>query len=77
MEKNSEKEKIIESLFSGKPAKRYRGKHVVVIGDEVHVLPYDEQEADRLFEKLEKEYPEETPTLLFVPKEESYILLCR
>lgn len=74
MKENKKKEKLIDSLYAGKLAEKYRGKHVVIVGDKVYPIPYDEKRADRLFERLEKKYPQETPTLLFVPKEESYIL---
>lgn len=77
MKEDTKKEKLIDSLYAGKLAKKYRGKHVVIVGGKVYTLPHNEGEADELFEKLEKRYPQETPTLLFVPKEESYILLCR
>lgn len=74
MKENKKKEKLINSLYTGELAKKYRGKHVVIAGGKIHPIPYDEKKADRLFERLEKKYPQETPTLLFVPKEESYIL---
>ena len=74
MKENKKKEKLIDSLYAGELAKKYRGKHVVIVGNKIHPIPYDEEKADKLFERLEKKFPQETPTLLFVPKEDSYIL---
>jgi len=74
MKETEKKEKLIDSLYAGELAGKYRGKHVVVVGSKVHPIPYNEEKADKLFERLEKKYPQETPTLLFVPREESYIL---
>lgn len=72
-------EKNLNLLLSGKHrlAKKYAGKHVMVIENEI--IPLKENK-DMLkdMEKLEKKYGR-TPTLVFVPRPNiSYILiLCR
>ena len=53
--KNGDK-KIITTLLSGKVAKKYEGKQVVVCGGKVHILPRDDKKANSLLNKLIKQY---------------------
>lgn len=55
---------------------RYAGKHVIVIGGKVYTAKTGKQ-ASRLFDKLTRKYPGEIPSLTYVPKVESLILLWR
>ena len=52
---------------------RYRGKHLVIIQDKVYTARTG-REATRLFDRLTKQFPHETPTLAYVPKEDTLIL---
>ena len=52
---------------------RYRGKHLVIIQDEVYTARTG-REATRLFDRLTKKFPGETPTLAYIPKEDTLIL---
>ena len=70
----NDKDKIIDKLLSGKAEKKYQGKQVVIMGDQVHILPDDDRASVELVNKLEKKYPKQIPHLLFVPRSETYIL---
>ena len=71
------KPNLINALLSGKMGKKYEGKHVVVIGGKAHILPFEGKESAEIIGSLEKKHPKETPHLVFVPREETYILICR
>jgi len=75
-QKKSLTEKTIALLLSGKSkqAKKYAGKHVLVVKDKV--IPLKEGEAGwKDFLRLKKQY-RESPVLTFVPRPDiSYILL--
>lgn len=67
-------EKILATLLSGKAAKKYEGKQVVVFGGEVYILPKNDSKAKQFLNKLIIEHPKITPTITFVPKHGTYIL---
>lgn len=71
----SAKDKIITSLLSGKMGKRYEGKQVILFDEKVYILPQDDQKSAKFVEGLIKQNPKSTPTVAFVPKKGSYILL--
>lgn len=69
-------QKILNVLLSGKHplSKKYAGKHVLVIEDQVVPLKKGKGGANDI-EKLEKKYGR-TPTLIFIPRHDiSYILI--
>lgn len=66
--------KLLTSLLSGKAAKKYEGKQVVICGGQVFVLPADDIKSKELLDKLITKHPETTPTIAFVPKHGTYIL---
>jgi len=72
-------QKNLNLLLAGKHrlAKKYAGKHVMVLENEIIPLK-ENKETLKDMEKLEKKYGR-TPTLVFVPRPDiSYILvLCR
>ena len=70
----SRDEKLLTNLLSGKAAKKYEGKHVVICGGQVFVLPRDDIKSKELLDKLIAEHPKITPTITFVPKHGTYIL---
>ncbi len=69
------KDHIIANLLSGKMGKKYEGKQVVLFDEKVYVLPEDDKESAKFVERLVKQNPRSTPTVAFVPKKGSYILL--
>lgn len=71
--KKVDSEKTIAALLSGKLGKKYQGKQVVVLGDKVQIIPKTKTEATKLFKKLEKKLPNQTPAIVYVPRAEAYI----
>jgi len=67
-------EKLVQTLFSGKMGEKYFGKHVVIMGGKIVILPSDRKQASALIETLAKKYRKEIPQLVFVPRPETYIL---
>lgn len=56
---------------------KLRGKHVIMVAGHVFTARTG-KEAVRLFRKLTKEHPKEKPTVTYIPKAESLILIvCR
>lgn len=66
--------KLVEKLLSGGVKEKYQGKQVVLMDDHVYILPDDDHQAAALIEGLEKQYPNQTPHLITVPRPETYIL---
>lgn len=52
---------------------RYRGKHIVVISGKVYTAKTGTR-ANRLIDRLEKQYPAETPAITYIPKADTLIL---
>lgn len=67
--------KILANLLSGKAAKKYEGKQVVIYGEKVYILPQDDNKSKDFFNKLITQHPKVTPTITFVPKHGTYILI--
>ena len=75
--KISKTQKTLSLLLSGKSkeAKKYAGKHVFVVKDEVVPLKEKEEDIWKDIKKLKKQYGE-MPVITFVPRQDiSYILL--
>lgn len=70
------KEDIIHALLAGKRGREYEGKHVVIIGEYVEILPTNKESRRALLNRLRDKYPGEIPEFVFVPRAETYILLC-
>ncbi len=51
----------------------FRGKNVLVIGNEIYAIESGEQAA-RLLEELLRKYPKKAPLLAYVMEDETYIL---
>lgn len=51
----------------------FRGKHVLVIGEEIYEIK-DEEQGLLLLEEIRKKYPGRIPLLTYVMEEELYIL---
>ena len=73
--KKKTKQQILSLLLSGKAAKRYQGKQVVVFDGRVYILPENDQEAGIFVNRLMERNPGIKPTLAFVPRAETYILI--
>lgn len=52
---------------------RYKGRHLVIIKNKVFSAQTGQQAA-KLFREITKKYPQEKPTITYVPKEETLIL---
>lgn len=71
----TQEEKIITNLLSGRTAKKYEGRQVVIMGGKVYILPYDDKKSKDVLNKLITKHPKATPTITFVPKHGTYILI--
>lgn len=72
---SKQNEQIIANLLSGKAAKKFEGKQVVVFQDDVYILPKNDARAKEFLNQLIAKYPNITPTITFVPKHGTYILI--
>ena len=57
-------------------SRSYRGKHVILVGGKVYAASSGRQ-LTRLFDRLVKEHPGETPTLAYVPAAQTLVLILR
>lgn len=68
MKKDISKEEQLLAQISNNP--KYKGKQVVVIGDEIHVLSKKNKATRaKLLISLVNKYPDRTPLITFVPKD--------
>lgn len=70
-------EKILHDLLTGKIGKKFQGKQVIVCAGDVFIVPQKPSDVDELLKRLVKKHPHITPIVTFVPKEATYILVCR
>ncbi len=75
--KTLSKEKILANLLSGRAGKKYQGKQVIIFGNEVYILPEDDQKSASLVDQLIKKYPQAKPTITYVPCQGTYILFLK
>lgn len=74
MKKNIRKEEQLLAQISNNP--KYKGKQVLIIGDEVHVLSTKNKTARaKLLISLVNKYHNRTPLITFVPKDSVLILI--
>ncbi|MGD0070557.1 MAG: DUF5678 domain-containing protein [Candidatus Bathyarchaeia archaeon] len=52
--------------------KKYGGKHIAIVDDKVVASGSDPKE---VWEKAKKKYPNKQPVLVFVPKEDTLVLI--
>jgi len=69
MQTTQPKDKSLSALSSPK----YRGKHLVIIKDKVFASKTG-QGAAKIFKEVIQKYPEEKPTITYIPKEDMLIL---
>jgi len=53
---------------------KYAGKHIIVINGKIFTTKTGMAQV-KLLDKLVKKYPKQTPTILYVPKADTLILL--
>jgi hypothetical protein len=77
MKKASLTEKTLSLLLSGRgrTARKYAGKHVLVVRDRIVPLKTKSRDAWRDIERLKREYGE-TPIITFVPCPDLAYILC-
>lgn len=55
---------------------QYEGKQVVVMGKEIHILSTkNKAQRAKLLISLVEKYPRQTPTIAFIPKQDTLILI--
>ena len=54
-------------------SRRFRGKQVMIVGGKIFAAGTGRQ-AERLFQRLVKTYPRQTPLITYIPKADSLIL---
>ena len=54
-------------------SRSYRGKHVILIHGKVYAAASGAQ-ITRLFDRIVKEFPDDTPTLAYVPEADTLVL---
>ena len=67
----SKKEILVKKIYSNP---KYKGKHVVIVGGKIFSTRTGSA-ASKMLEKLLKKYPAKTPTLTYIPKAETLILI--
>jgi len=70
MKKKNQKNLIVQVYKEPK----YRGKHVIIIANKIFTTKTGKAKSE-LLDKLLKKYPKETPTITYIPKVDSLILL--
>ena len=74
MRKDIRKEEQLLAQISNNP--KYKGKQVVIIGDDVHILSTKSKIARaKLLTSLVNKYPSRIPLITFVPKDSVLILI--
>ena len=68
MPKLSKEEKVLK-----KHQEELRGKHVVVMGEEIYSAP-TQKGAETMLKKARKEHPKKTPLYTYIPAEDLLIL---
>lgn len=72
---NRQDDKILTNLLSEKAAKKYEGKQVVIFGGEIYILPANDNKSKEVLNNLIAKHPKIMPTITFVPKHGTYILI--
>lgn len=53
---------------------KYKGKHIIAIGGKIYATKTGKAKSE-LLDKLLKKYPSTTPTITYIPKVDSLILI--
>ena len=54
---------------------KYQGKHIIIIDGKIYAAKTGKESARQL-EELLKKYPKETPSITYIPKVDTLILIC-
>ena len=68
-----DQKRLINLIYSDS---KYLGKHVIIMHGKIYAAK-NGKESSRLLEKLIKKYPSETPTVTYIPKSDSLILISK
>ena len=61
---------LMERVF-GNP--KYKGKHVIVIADQIFTASTGKQ-AQKILKRAHKKYPDRSPSITYIPKADTLIL---
>ena len=61
-------------LLSALSSPKYRGRHLVIVKGKIFAAQTG-QAATKIFREVVKKYPKEKPTITYIPKDGSLILL--
>lgn len=53
---------------------RYRGKHIIMVAGKIFAAKTSE-EASKIFDKVTQKYKGQSPTITYIPKEDTLILI--
>jgi len=71
MKKNNPKQdKIMQKVLSNP---KYKGKHVIVVADKIFTANTGDGAA-QILDKVDKKYPDLTPSIAYIPDADSLIL---
>ena len=71
MRKNTGSQNLLVKVYQDA---KYKGKHVVIIDDQIFATRTGKAKS-ALLEKLLKKYPDKTPTITYIPKGDTLILI--
>lgn len=73
MKKNLKPEDKLILKASSNP--KYKGRQIIVVGKEIHVLTTkNKNDRAKLLTSLVKKYPTSTPTIAYIPKDNTSLL---
>lgn len=71
MDKNITSQNLLAKIYQDP---KYKGKHIIIINDKVYATKTGKAKSV-LLDKLLKKYPDKTPTITFIPKVDTLILI--
>jgi len=71
LKKNTTLQNLLVKIYQNP---KYKGKHVIIINDKIYATRTGKAKSI-LLEKLLKKYPDKTPTITYIPKVDTLILL--
>jgi hypothetical protein len=71
MKKNVSSQNLFVKIYR---SPKYKGKHVIIMGDKVYATRTGKAKS-LLLDKLLKKYPDKTPTITYIPKVDTLILV--
>lgn len=71
MKKKTDMQDLLVEVYQNP---KYKGKHIVIIGDRVYAARTGKAKS-LLLDKLLKKYPDQTPTITYIPRADTLILI--